>query len=211
MSDTTLWNSSDCAAWHRALESYTGVVRAQGVGGLEELDRWYREELPGLLASRTPPYVTRDELVKVTRWKMKRGVWRQRNLLLVEENPDAQVEQTSREAFAAVPDPRRPVSLFIRLAGVGPATASAVLAAYSPGMYPFFDELVAQQMPGMGEVTFTATYYARYADTLRTRAESLNAACEHHAWTANDVGMALWAAAGGKAGQGTRQPPTGGG
>jgi hypothetical protein len=142
---------------------------------------------------------------------MKRGVWRQRNLLLVEENPDAQVEQTSREAFAAVPDPRRPVSLFIRLAGVGPATASAVLAAYSPGMYPFFDELVAQQMPGMGEVTFTATYYARYADTLRTRAESLNAACEHHAWTANDVGMALWAAAGGKAGQGTRQPPTGGG
>jgi hypothetical protein len=171
------------------------------VGGLEELDCWYREELPGLVASRTPPYVTRDELVKVTRWKMKRGVWRQRNLLLVEENPEAQVEETSREAFAAVPDPRRPVSLLIHLAGVGPATASAVLAAYSPGMYPFFDELVAQQMPGMGDVTFTAPYYARYANMLRAGAEKLNAVCEHHAWTANDVGMGLWAASGGKAGQ----------
>lgn len=53
----------------------------------------------------------------------------------------------------------------------------------------------------MGEVSLTAPYYASYADKLRTCVEALNAACEHHAWTANDVGMALWAASGGKGGQ----------
>jgi hypothetical protein len=174
-------------------------LRAQGVNGLEELDRWYREELPGLIASRTPPYVTGEELAQVTRWKMKRGVWRQRNLLLVEANPEAEVEQTSREAFAAVPDPRKPVSLLVRLRGVGPATASGVLAAYSPEMYPFFDEMVAGQMPGLGEVAFTAPFYYRYAEMLRTRAEELNEVCGHHVWTANDVGQALWAVSGGKA------------
>ncbi|MDQ3929290.1 MAG: hypothetical protein M3328_09100 [Chloroflexota bacterium] len=201
MSVSKLWDSVDCGAWHRALDSYPEVVRAQEVSGLEELDRWYREELPSLLASRTPPYVTRDELVQVTRWKMKRGVWRQRNLLLVEANLDAEVEQTSREAFAAVPDPRKPVSLLMRLGGVGPATASGVLSAYSPEVYPFFDELVAGQMPGMGEVAFTAPFYFKYAEMLRTRAGELNEACEHREWTANDVGQALWAASGGKVAQ----------
>ncbi|HEX8230676.1 MAG TPA: hypothetical protein VF826_15375 [Chloroflexia bacterium] len=201
MSDTKLWDSTDCGAWHRALESYPEVLRAQEVSGLVELDRWYREQLPMLLASRTPPYVTREELVQVTRWKMKRGVWRQRNLLLVEANPEAEVEQTSREAFAAVPDPRKPVSLLVSLGGVGPATASGVLAAHSPEVYPFFDELVAGQMPGLGEVAFTAPFYYRYADMLRTRARELNEACEHQEWTVNEVAQALWAAPGGKAGR----------
>lgn len=199
MGDTKLWDSLDCAAWHMALDRYAEVVRAQGVSGLEELDRWHREELPGLLASRTPPYITREELARVTRWKMKRGVWRQRNLLLVEANLEEEVERTSRDAFAAVPDPRKPVSLLVRLGGVGPATASAALAAHSPKVYPFFDELVAEQMPGLGEVAFTAPYYFRYAEMLRSRAEKLREGCNERSWTANDVSQALWAASGGKA------------
>ncbi|HYP19301.1 MAG TPA: hypothetical protein VEY08_04435 [Chloroflexia bacterium] len=204
MSNTALWDNSDCAAWHQALDSYSQVVRAQDASGLEELDLWYREELPGLLASRTPPYVTRDELVRATRWKMKRSVWRQRNLLLVEGNSESDVEQTSREALAAVPDPRKPVSLLVRLAGVGPATASAVLSAHSPQVYPFFDELVAGQMPGLGEVAFTAPFYYRYAEMLRTLAIELNEICMHHEWAASDLSQALWSASGGKIAQASR-------
>ena len=44
--------------------------------------------------------------------------------------------------------PRRPVSLLVHLAGVGPPRLGGT-GGHSPGMYPFFDELVAQQMPGM--------------------------------------------------------------
>jgi hypothetical protein len=111
------------------------------------------------------------------------------------------VKQTSREAFAAVPDPRKPVDILSTLAGVGPATSSAVLACYAPTMYPFFDELVAAQIPGLGKVAFTATYYQRYAAALRERVARLNAQCKHREWTAHDVSQALWTASGGKAAQ----------
>ncbi len=128
-------------------------------------------------------------------------MWRERNRQLVRGNPSAKVKQTAQEAFAAVPDPRKPVDILSTLAGVGPATSSAVLACYAPEIYPFFDELVAAQIPQLGKVAFTATYYQRYAAALRERAARLSAQCAHRAWTAHDVSQALWAASGGKAAQ----------
>lgn len=196
-----LWNSEHCADWDAALEAYPAVIRAQEVRGLEELDVWYRSNLPGLIAARKPAYITRTELERVTTWKMKRGVWRERNRLLVAGNSPAAVRKASREAFAAVPDLRKPISILSALAGVGPATASAVLASYSPAIFPFFDELVAQQIPNLGAVAFTAPYYQRYAAALRERAVKLNEGCEHRAWTAHTVSQALWAAFGGKIAQ----------
>ena len=195
-----LWSSTDCAAWAAALDRYPAVVEAQHVNGLAEVDTWYRTALPGLIAGREPAYATLDELQRVTAWKMKRGVWRERNRQLVAGNPPAVVEATSRAAFAAAPDPRRPIALLSDLAGVGPATASGLLAAYRPDLYPFFDELVAAQVPGLGPVAWAAPYYVRYAAALYERAAMLRAACPDHDWTAQDVSQALWAAAGGKAG-----------
>ncbi len=197
----TLWQTNSCADWHAALERYADTVRAQQVNGLPEIDAWYREELPARIAARQPLSVTREELERVTVWKMKRGVWRERNRLLVIGNPPALVEQTSQQAFAATPDPRKPVDILSNLAGVGPATASAVLACYAPAIYPFFDELVAKQIPQLGKVAFTPAYYQRYAAALRERAARLNERCNHREWTAHDVSQALWAASGGKVGQ----------
>jgi hypothetical protein len=196
-----LWRKKQCDRWHAALERYVETIRAQQVNGLPEIDAWYREELPGLIAAHRPTHVTLAELERATVWKMKRGVWRERNRLLVIGNPSALVKQTSRDAFAAVPDPRKPVDLISSLAGVGPATSSAVLAAYAPAIYPFFDELVANQIPVLGKVAFTATYYQRYAAALRERAVKLNKQCKHREWTAHELSQALWAESGGKAKQ----------
>jgi len=91
--------------------------------------------------------------------------------------------------------------LLSQLAGVGPATASGVLACIAPVLYPFFDELVAMQIPGLGKVAFTATYYQRYAAQLRERAARLQKACAHFEWTAHAIGQALWSASGGKISQ----------
>lgn len=193
-----LWNTPQCDAWHRAVGLYITVVREQEVSGLEELDAWYRDALPAIIASRSPSYIMHEELVRVTRWKMKRGVWRQRNMLLVEGNTEEEVAAVSREAFSVAPDPRKPISLLSRLAGVGPATASGVMSAYTPTVYPFFDELVAKQIPGLGPVAFTAAYYARYADMLRLRAAELGEVCPHKSWTAQEMSQALWAHSGGK-------------
>lgn len=191
-----LWMNPDPAAWADALARYPATIAAQGVSRLVELDTWYREEFPAALSARTPTSLEHDELIAVTEWKMKRGVWRARNLGLVRGNDPAEVAARGAEAFAALPDPRRPITRLTQLAGVGPATASAVLAAVRPEIFPFFDELIAEQIPDLGLVVFTAGYYARYAEQLRARAEALNAPGQ--AWTAHTVGQALWAESGGK-------------
>ncbi len=194
-----LWQTRSCDDWHAALERYPAVILAQQVNGLAELDEWYRDGLAALVRARRPVHITRDELERVTVWKMKRGVWRERNRLLVIGNDPQLVKQTSIDAFAAVPDPRQPIDLLSNLAGVGPATSSGVMAAFAPHLYPFFDELVAHQIPRLGKVAFTASYYQRYAAALRDRANKLKQQCKHRDWTAQDVSQALWSASGGKA------------
>lgn len=178
-----------------ALDGYDAVVERQGVARLPELDRWYRIELPALIARRTVPHVTHAELVRVTEWKMARGVWRQPNLVLVRGNEPAAVEQRTTAAIARIPHATAPLAELGELKGVGPATASAVASAAAPEVYPFFDELVAAQLPGLGPVKWTLTYYARYATALRERAAALGGE-----WTPTRLERALWAYVGGKAG-----------
>jgi hypothetical protein len=183
------------AMLHEALASYEQVVARQGVARLPELDTWYREDLPRAISSREPRHATLEELVRVTEWKMARGVWRAPNLVLVRGNDAAAVAETSARALAAVPDATAPVRLLAALKGVGPATASAVVAAAAPDRYPFFDELVAAQLPELGPVKWTLGYYARYAEALRREAARLGPE-----WTPVMLERALWARVGGKAG-----------
>jgi len=205
-----LWDQQTCPPWHEALQRYPVAVATYGSSRLAELDRWLRLELlPSVIArsggssggrvgdvaiweGRPMPFITLQELVWATEWKMLRGVWRPRNLQLVRGNPPAEVERLSAEALEAVPDPKRPLALLARLAGVGPATASAVLATAAPSAYPFFDEVVAAQIPGLGPAAFTTAYYYRYADALRRRAGNLAAVCTHSPWPVHDLDLALW-------------------
>ena len=191
----SLWASDDVDDWKAALARYGKVVGAQGVGRLAELDAWYRDELPDAIAAREPRHATREELVKATEWKMARGVWRARNLVLVRGNDPALVIKASTAALAKIPHPSAPIAALAELAGVGPATASAIVAAASPELYPFFDELVAAQVPRLGKIAWTLAYYRRYADALRERSAELG-----KRWTPVLVERALWAHVGGKAG-----------
>jgi len=182
------------AAWHSALRRYDDVVGRQDVAKLPELDEWYRRELPKSIAARRDAHITHAELVRLTEWKMARGVWRAPNLVLVKGNAPDVVVSTSTAALAKIPHETAPISMLAKLEGVGPATASAVTAAVAPSVYPFFDELVAAQIPGLGTVAWTHTYYGRYATALRERAAQLG-----HRWTPVKVERALWAHVGGKA------------
>lgn len=198
---STLWASEDRDEWRAALDRYEAVIAAQGVKPLAELDGWYHDELPRLISGRRAPHVTHAELVRVTEWKMARGIWRARNLGLVRGNAPDLVVRSSTAALAAIPDPEQPIAALSGLAGVGPATASAVAAAAAPQVYPFFDELVGAQVPGLGAVAFTPRYYARYAAALRDRAALLG-----EDWTPATVERALWSHAGGKKGAKAKRP-----
>lgn len=188
----------DAGSLRRALDAYTEVVERQGVEGLAELDRWYRDELPGLIEGRTTAHLTLPELERVTEWKMKRGVWRGRNLALVRGNDPAEVERVSAAGLGKIPHPTAPIAELARLKGVGPATASAAVSAAAPDLYPFFDELVAAQLPLGRPLAWTLSYYASYAEAMRQAANELGSD-----WTPAMLERALWANSGGKAGAGT--------
>lgn len=189
-----LWSSSSQQQWRAALDGYKGVIAMQGVTKLAELDDWYCDELPAAIASRKQPHIVHSELVKLTEWKMARGVWRAPNLVLVRSNDADNVIAITTEALAKVPHPTSPIAAIATLDGVGPATASAVTAAFAPELYPFFDELVAAQIPALGKVAWTLGYYAKYATALRDRASELG-----NSWTPVTVERALWTNVGGKA------------
>lgn len=184
-----LFTRTDEKSWLKAESQYAEALEKQGQNRLPELDAWYRAEFPPLLRKRKEKHVTLDELVRITEWKMKRGEWRARNLALVKANPGDDVKRLTANAFKLVPHPRFPIQKIAELGGVGPATASAVLATIHGDLYPFFDEIVAHGIPGMGEVKFTHTYYAKYAEALRNRAAEL----AFPSWDANRLANALWA------------------
>lgn len=192
---STLWQNSREASWREALAAYGDVIAAQGVASLAAHDAWYQTELPAVLHARESPFATHDELVRITEWKMARGVWRARNLVLVRGNEIDEVARATREAFAQVPHESAPIATIAALSGVGPATASAVMSAFKPSVYPFLDELVAAQVPELGKPAFTPSYYGRYAAALRERATQLGGQ-----WTPSAVERALWAHVGGKVG-----------
>jgi hypothetical protein len=190
-----LWTSDRERDWQTALEQYDAVIERQEVARLPDLDRWYRDRLPEFLRARSPAHVTLSELVRLTEWKMARGVWRAPNLVRVRGNAPELVIATSTAALAAMPHPTAPIAAMAKLDGVGPATASAIGAAADPSRYPFFDELVAAEVPQLGKVAWTLGYYGRYAEALRERARALGGD-----WTPVMVERALWAHVGGKRG-----------
>jgi len=183
-----LWNSATTNDWHDALHAYPAATGQYGGARLTTLDDWYARELPVVIASRSTQHVTHDELVRLTEWKMARGAWRAPNLVLVRGNASEVVMSTSQRALVQAPHPRRPIATLATLAGVGPATASAVMAIAHPTVYPFFDELVAAQVPELGAVAWTLPYYVKYADALRARALELG-----EGWTPVMVERAVWA------------------
>lgn len=52
------------------------------------------------------------------------------------------VKSSSQKAFQSLPDISKAISELSKLKGVGPATASAVLAAYAPDVAPFMSDEV---------------------------------------------------------------------
>ena len=70
--------------------------------------------------------------------------WSHRPRLLgfVSSLDEESVKSASKKAFLALPDVSKAVSELTVLKGVGPATASAVLAAFDPAVAPFMSDEV---------------------------------------------------------------------
>ncbi|KAI4375076.1 hypothetical protein MLD38_012987 [Melastoma candidum] len=190
------FSCADVDAWKEALSSYSGKLRslseATSKPDLIVLDDFYRNELPGILSCRNPnPHLTRSELVQIMRWKLSRGKWRPRLMDFVSNLDEDLVESSSSKAFQSLPDVSKAVSELTVLKGVGPATASAVLAAYAPHVAPFMSDEAMEAALGHSK-DYSLKQYLLFVEKLQKKAKELSSNSENQEFTPSDVERAIW-------------------
>jgi len=195
MAGNSLWKSSNPSSWHKHLSAYETALQQladkKKKKNLIPLDNWFQNKLGETIRSRNPPYMEKPELAKLMEWKLTRGKFRPQLPSLIESNSIEKVKSASEKSFQNISEPTAALKDLCELRGVGPATASAVLAAFSPEKYCFMaDESVASVLPG--KINYTLKYYLEYLDRVCEKGEELTKGDGGHVWTPHDVECALW-------------------
>ena len=148
-------------------------MEARGGPKLLALDRWVHDELPGEVRAREPRHLMHDELLRVVRWKMGRGVWRANNLQLAAGNAPEDVQACTAEALALVS--AVPVPMVVQAgARAGDAAAADGALVMSTGGAPAPGETTAAallapvrilaKLRGIGPATVSAVLAAVYPE-----------------------------------------------
>ncbi|KAJ6404986.1 hypothetical protein OIU84_013042 [Salix udensis] len=168
------FRSSDVSLWKNSLDAYSTRIQSLNKPNLVSLDDFYRVELPSLIHQRNPdPHITTLELSKLMQWKLSRGKWRPRLLDFVSSLDESHVKSASQKAFESLPDVSKAVSALTVLKGVGPATASAVLAAYAPDVAPFMSDEAMEAVLGNSK-EYTLKQYLLFVDKLQTKSKEID-------------------------------------
>ncbi|GLJ06975.1 hypothetical protein SUGI_0054510 [Cryptomeria japonica] len=191
------FSGCDVEQWRKALSDYALHINSK----LAELDKFYTQALPPILQARNPTsYITKEELKKIMEWKLSRGKWRPRLLSFVSAADEEEVKKASQKAFAALPDLKEAVTAMCVVKGVGPATASAVLAAYAPQIAPFMSDEAMLAAHGSSN-DYSLKRYLAFAEKLQNKAKELNIKAgfamegDNGSFTPSDIERALWSAA----------------
>merc|ERR1712117_196373 len=161
---------------------------------LIKLDKWYQNELPKKIESRgKEAHLTHEEIVQTIKWKLARGQFRPRLKDLIQMNTPRVVMQESKKAFRAIDkkkDIEAAVSALSNLKGVGPAMASAVLAAMAPELAPFMADELLMSMPEVEGIDYTMKEYMKLVEKTKECVDRLNA--QGGDWNPHKVEMAVW-------------------
>ncbi|XP_033742122.1 uncharacterized protein LOC117328725 isoform X2 [Pecten maximus] len=160
---------------------------------LTQLDHWYQEELPGAIKARKERYVTHEELCKLMKWKLTRGKFRPRLEQMVQSNSEEEVEAASRKAFKELPNLPNAIKALTVLKAIGPATASAVLAAGAPDKAAFMADESMLAIPGLAPLQYTLPFYNEFMDHVKSITKKLNKDQDDGIkWTQHKVELTLW-------------------
>eukprot|EP00794_Sanderia_malayensis_P009350 gene9353-10335_t len=189
-----LFHVDDENVWKSRLDKYNEVLkeksRAPKKKELLELDDWYQKQLPKCLAERSPRYLLKEELIKIMKWKLMRGKFRPRLTELVQQNSEEGVKEISKRSFNFADDVQQAVKEMSKLKAVGPATASAILCASNPDIYPFMADEAMSGVPGFS-IDYTINNYIKFQREMARKSDALSQASRQ--WTPHEVELALWA------------------
>ncbi|MBA0671497.1 hypothetical protein Gotri_014422 [Gossypium trilobum] len=187
---------TDLSIWKEALSSYKSRIQSLNKPNLISLDEFYTHDLPSLLRQRNPnPFITTAELSRLMQWKLTRGKLRPRLLNFVSSLDDSSVQSVSQKAFLSLPDISKAISQLTVLKGVGPATASAVLAAYAPETAPFMSDEAMVAALGSSK-DYSLKQYLLFVEKLQSKSkvgEELSSMGD--SFRPSDVERALWSSA----------------
>merc|ERR1712223_234897 len=173
-------------------------AKAEGKPGKAEsllkLDKWYQNDLPKKIKGRGKEgHLTHEELVQTIKWKLARGVFRPRLKDLIQMNTPRVVIQESKKAFRAIfkrNDLEAAMGALSNLKGVGPAMASAVLAAGCPELAPFMADECLLSMGDTEGIDYTMKEYMKLVAKTQACVDRLNE--EGGSWTPHKVELAVW-------------------
>ena len=186
--------------WQAHLDAYTCAVATVGSHRkkrkqLCEWNEFLAVELPQIFRKRG--HLTLEDMETVMNWKITKHTFRPLMGQLKSNSPSLVVQSTAEALTACAgaagggrPSPnavKKSMAALCKLRGVGPATASAVLA-HVDGAFPFMAD---EALEGCGlERKYDMPTYLKFMDRLQAKADELGGD-----WTAEHVGRALWTAA----------------
>jgi len=213
-----LIDSEEPNDWQAALSSYPRALEAlaskkQDPSKLKGLDEWFQDPKK---AAAQKAALDRATLGRIVEWKLSRGTFRPGLLQKAQSNDEATVKEAYRQArelilaeeeSATVADDGSVSQSLLEAAakaikamdkslfGVGPATASAVLARSFPHAVAFMSD---EAMLGCGlfasksALKYDMKTFKRFNEVVQGRARKLNAKTGRQDWTGESVARALW-------------------
>jgi hypothetical protein len=161
----------------------TPIPAKPGQKTLSELDQYrYVEAIntftPTNSSSKTSP-MTLDQVKLLVEWKLRHGTFRPTLMSLVSSNPPATVQSTISSAittYRTTSNISTALTTLTQLKGIGPATASLLLAVHDADKIIFFaDEAFYWLCLGgeKGSIKYTAKEYAMLCEKTRGVCERL--------------------------------------
>ncbi|KAF4629464.1 hypothetical protein G7Y89_g8682 [Cudoniella acicularis] len=169
-----------------ALSRYPAVLKTQikapkpGHLPLEELDKFRYVEAPARFSKKTGRTMTIEDVQKLVDWKLRHGAWRPSLPKQVASNTTEKVEAATKDAFDHYAKHPNDIDVILKklaspLRGIGPATASLLLAVHDPDHVIFFsDEVYKWLIVGEGKKQ-NPKYTTQEFEALYVKAKALMA------------------------------------